>query len=382
MRFPISAWPSVSIFVASASLAIALELAKDQCPVRGKCADAVRVLKRHLWVEADKRPTAAPPVAGHQVDRGEQAEPLDNRWKQPHYALYAVKGAQLDPEQVFELVVELRDIYKPYKDSQTNGRKARIESLWEAGQVSLKNCYSERFKGYEILMRYYSIYRINVLHYLRHFHEAQTKLCVENFGNLLRRAVESLREDHKTDMALLADAIHHSNSIVAVQFARDHSIDSHDEHTDPGAWSLEEIAAGMVRFIDQKTGSLNAKDFPKTKLSRKRFDELIERNVIRTCTKWSKQMEPVFAIIQLDVELKLSQRERKWINYAILCERILAKRATIEEGAFKFLQDLIGARARHGPIERKLRSTLAKGREMLRKWPHWNRKEHAARKTT
>lgn len=275
-------------------------------------------------------------------------KPLEKEdWEGIHYKIFTVQKDinRLEPEETRELLVKLNEIYKPYSNQETNGRKEKIQILLDSSEIKLENCYRERFEGYDTLKSYFDVYWRNILPYLHHYERKLLDLCEADPNEVLHLNVREHLSDQKYHKRMedLVEFMMNANNTKGY-----HGSQIFLRHA---TLCERSILLGVINFVEDKLDndeewidkaddaavkcySLKTRDTLKKDLSHA-FDQLI----MDTCKRWIQAVDPYYALVKLNVNAVLRREEEIWVeNYAV-CDRIIANRKYIEKELYKHIRN-------------------------------------------
>lgn len=241
----------------------------------------------------------------------------DDTWKEYHYQLYETKwisGNWLNPLETRDLLRKLLQIYAPYLDDQTNGRKSRVEALEQASHIGLEHCERHRLLSYYKLVHKHSIYIVNILPYLDYYYHKFYETCIDNHYEILHRRVRLVGKQRHEDMALLAEYV----------------AETPIKGRSPLGWAalvrrapLENLNAGILRFLKHKLGdSFDLRSYRDSELGETKYFQHLNENVFELCRVWTKAVDFTVALFEMGAEMQLTQEEEMWTLYGFLCGKI------------------------------------------------------------
>lgn len=234
------------------------------------------------------------------AQNGDKLEQKD--WEPVHRLLYSTDPAnKLDYNQTLVRIVQLSEIYKPFRDEETNGRKHRIENLLKSSNIEPKNCVPEYLDNLKSLIEYNSPFRVNVVPFLIINSRKIQSFCEDNINQIIRNRIELLGPNTRADMERLMGKI--------LGPAGEPHLDLRD--------LLRKRLNEVSEYVMAKAGSDTSGSKTKNK-----FVATFKPHVIKMCKDWTLAMKPAEILSARSLKSDLGRDQLIWVRYKIVCDII------------------------------------------------------------
>lgn len=228
------------------------------------------------------------------------AAPLNDEFERSFNKVFGSGATKLSVDETLE---ELQHMH--HAESDPDSEWDPIGDLISASDFDATDCTWEVFNSINTLMKFQSIFGVNILPYLANHRQKRFALCAGKFSDQLESELESLFDGYVEDMKLLGDQISVITGAPGLDIAQ------------------SSYAAGIVKYLRRKLGS----EFDKT-MDRDHFGFLVIKEVGRICGVVMLEIEPLVKNYEQllgdeQIEAEMSQFEFEWIRNVRICRNIM-----------------------------------------------------------
>lgn len=281
-----------------------------------------------------------------------QRELKPEDWQPIHYQAYGTADHHfLAPEQTLEFLKQLKVIYAPFSERETNGRKSRVAKLVEASVLRSEKCTRSYLADLQTIQKYNSPFRFTIVPYIGHAIRMYLDFCESKLLHNLHDQVRDLKPQIHEDLLALVNAtmevkygnykVSGRSHLTRIWLHFGHLIEGlveYLEHKFTMPKLLEMVRAKKDNGKNNDADDANDKTKEKKEGKRSRFKRIFQEHVMDVCAAWTRITDPIEAFHEVDLRLKYTNEESDWISYGHFCHFIERHRSMIFKKTWRQFQ--------------------------------------------